>query len=134
MHHCTVGVWECSWPHPLLLQGYPYTSERLLAEARIDICPLYRGEIWACVLGVKVWVGVGNEVVYVCVGVKVWVGVGVGSEGLCGWVWVLGVKVGGCGCGWVLQSTKPLRLHVREMCRGCTTRLTRTRRTPVTAR
>lgn len=37
-----------------LLEGYPYTRGRVLDEALTDICPLYRGEIWAAILGVKV--------------------------------------------------------------------------------
>ncbi|XP_026469381.1 TBC domain-containing protein kinase-like protein [Ctenocephalides felis] len=36
-----------------LLKGYPYTRDMLLSECSIDIPPLYRGEIWACLLGVN---------------------------------------------------------------------------------
>ena len=35
-------------------QGYPYTRERIVREARIDIPPLLRGKIWAALLGVRV--------------------------------------------------------------------------------
>jgi len=36
-----------------LLEGYPYTRERIVREARIDIPPLLRGKIWAALLGVQ---------------------------------------------------------------------------------
>lgn len=35
-----------------LLKGYPSTRQRILTEAQIDVPPLLRGEIWACILGV----------------------------------------------------------------------------------
>lgn len=35
-----------------LLKGYPYTRERIINESEMDIPPLLRGEIWACLLGV----------------------------------------------------------------------------------
>lgn len=35
-----------------LLKGYPYTRDRIIAESQIDIPPLLRGEIWACLLNV----------------------------------------------------------------------------------
>ncbi|XP_013107196.1 TBC domain-containing protein kinase-like protein [Stomoxys calcitrans] len=35
-----------------LLKGYPYTSEMIRKEAAIDIPPLLRGPIWACLLEV----------------------------------------------------------------------------------
>lgn len=36
-----------------LLEGYPYTRDRIIREARIDIPPLLRGKIWAALLGVQ---------------------------------------------------------------------------------
>lgn len=36
-----------------LLDGYPYTRDRIVREARIDIPPLLRGKIWAALLGVR---------------------------------------------------------------------------------
>lgn len=38
----------------LSAQGYPYTRDRIVREARIDIPPLLRGKIWAALLGVQV--------------------------------------------------------------------------------
>ncbi|XP_037938047.1 TBC domain-containing protein kinase-like protein [Teleopsis dalmanni] len=35
-----------------LLKGYPYTTDLILKEAAVDIPPLLRGQIWACLLGV----------------------------------------------------------------------------------
>lgn len=35
-----------------LLKGYPYTRDRIVAESQIDIPPFWRGQIWACLLGV----------------------------------------------------------------------------------
>lgn len=35
-----------------LLKGYPYTRDRIIAESQIDIPPMLRGEIWACLLHV----------------------------------------------------------------------------------
>lgn len=35
-----------------LLKGYPYTRDRIIAESQIDIPPLLRGKIWACLLNV----------------------------------------------------------------------------------
>lgn len=35
-----------------LLKGYPFTRDRIIAESQIDIPPLLRGEIWACLLNV----------------------------------------------------------------------------------
>lgn len=35
-----------------LLKGYPYTRDRIITESQIDIPPLLRGEIWACLLNV----------------------------------------------------------------------------------
>lgn len=35
-----------------LLRDYPYTRERIIKESEIDIPPLLRGEVWACLLGV----------------------------------------------------------------------------------
>lgn len=35
-----------------LLKGYPYTRDRIISESQIDIPPLLRGEIWACLLNV----------------------------------------------------------------------------------
>ena len=37
-----------------LLEGYPFTQGRVVQEALVDVCPLYRGDIWAALLGVKV--------------------------------------------------------------------------------
>jgi hypothetical protein len=37
-----------------LLESYPYSQLRVVAEALLDVCPLLRGEIWAALLGVKV--------------------------------------------------------------------------------
>jgi TBC domain-containing protein kinase-like protein len=37
-----------------LLDGYPYTADMIITQSRVDVCPLYRGEIWAAILGVKV--------------------------------------------------------------------------------
>ena len=37
-----------------LLESYPYSRERIISEAIIDICPLVRGDVWAALLGVKV--------------------------------------------------------------------------------
>ena len=36
------------------MQGYPYTKDKVLQQARIDICPFFRAEVWAVLLGVKV--------------------------------------------------------------------------------
>ncbi|EDO40792.1 predicted protein [Nematostella vectensis] len=36
-----------------LLLGYPYTRDRLVREARADIPPMLRGQIWAALLGVQ---------------------------------------------------------------------------------
>jgi TBC domain-containing protein kinase-like protein len=36
-----------------LLDGYPYTADMIITQSRVDVCPLYRGEIWAAILGVK---------------------------------------------------------------------------------
>lgn len=38
-----------------LMEGYPFSRGRVLEEALVDVCPLYRGEIWAAMLGIKVW-------------------------------------------------------------------------------
>lgn len=35
-----------------LLKGYPSTRQRILTEAQVDVPPLLRGKIWACILGV----------------------------------------------------------------------------------
>ena len=35
-------------------QGYPYTRDKVIHQARIDICPFFRAEVWAVLLGVKV--------------------------------------------------------------------------------
>lgn len=35
-----------------LLEGYPYTRERIILESQTDIPPFMRGKIWACLLGV----------------------------------------------------------------------------------
>lgn len=35
-----------------LLRGYPFTRPRIVSEAKKDIPPLLRGEIWSCLLGV----------------------------------------------------------------------------------
>ena len=35
-------------------QGYPYTKDKVVQQARIDICPFFRAEVWAVLLGVKV--------------------------------------------------------------------------------
>lgn len=35
-----------------LLKGYPFTRDRIIAESQIDIPPLLRGKIWACLLNV----------------------------------------------------------------------------------
>eukprot|EP00123_Amoebidium_parasiticum_P011556 comp20785_c0_seq1/m.27302 comp20785_c0_seq1/g.27302 ORF comp20785_c0_seq1/g.27302 comp20785_c0_seq1/m.27302 type:complete len:996 (-) comp20785_c0_seq1:153-3140(-) len=35
-----------------LLRGYPYTRPAILREARIDIPPAFRGEVWAALLGI----------------------------------------------------------------------------------
>ncbi|EDO26494.1 predicted protein, partial [Nematostella vectensis] len=35
------------------INGYPYTRDRLLREARADIPPMLRGQIWAALLGVQ---------------------------------------------------------------------------------
>ena len=35
-------------------QGYPYTKDKVIQQARIDICPFFRAEVWAVLLGVKV--------------------------------------------------------------------------------
>ena len=37
-----------------LLESYPYSQSRIVAEALLDVCPLLRGEVWAALLGVKV--------------------------------------------------------------------------------
>lgn len=37
-----------------LLESYPFSQPRIIAEALLDVCPLLRGEIWAAMLGVKV--------------------------------------------------------------------------------
>ncbi|XP_064391569.1 TBC domain-containing protein kinase-like protein isoform X2 [Halichondria panicea] len=36
-----------------LLEGYPYTRGRVMGESLVDVCPLYRGDIWAALLGIK---------------------------------------------------------------------------------
>ena len=36
------------------VQGYPYTKDKVVQQARIDICPFFRAEVWAVLLGVKV--------------------------------------------------------------------------------
>lgn len=38
----------------VLSQGYPYTRDRIVREARIDIPPFLRGKIWAALLGIQV--------------------------------------------------------------------------------
>jgi TBC domain-containing protein kinase-like protein len=35
-----------------LLKAYPYTSDQIVQQAKIDIPPLLRGRIWACLLNV----------------------------------------------------------------------------------
>lgn len=35
-----------------LLNGYPFTRDRIIAEARFDVPPLLRGRIWSCLLNV----------------------------------------------------------------------------------
>ena len=37
-----------------LLESYPFSRKLIVAESKVDICPLMRGEIWAAILGVKV--------------------------------------------------------------------------------
>lgn len=36
-----------------LMEGYPYTRDRIVREARIDIPPFLRGKIWAAILGIQ---------------------------------------------------------------------------------
>ena len=36
-----------------MLLGYPYTKDQIIYESKKDICPLYRSQIWAALLGVK---------------------------------------------------------------------------------
>ena len=45
-----------------LLEGYPFSRGRILEEALVDVCPLYRGDIWAAMLGIKVWLCVRRGV------------------------------------------------------------------------
>lgn len=35
-----------------LLKGYPFTRDKIVEEAQVDIPPLLRGHIWACLLNV----------------------------------------------------------------------------------
>lgn len=35
-----------------LIQGYPYTRDMIIEQARMDIPPPLRGKIWSCILGV----------------------------------------------------------------------------------
>ena len=35
------------------LLGYPHTKDQIIHESKKDICPLYRSQIWAALLGVK---------------------------------------------------------------------------------
>lgn len=35
-----------------LLKGYPFTRHLIVKEAQIDIPPIFRGQIWACLLNV----------------------------------------------------------------------------------
>ena len=37
----------------LYLLGYPHTKDQIIDESKKDICPLYRSQIWAAILGVK---------------------------------------------------------------------------------
>ena len=37
-----------------LLEGYPYTQDVIITESIIDICPFFRGEIWAALLNIRV--------------------------------------------------------------------------------
>jgi TBC domain-containing protein kinase-like protein len=37
-----------------LLEGYPFTRDRILHEAKVDIPPLLRGKVWTALLGVQV--------------------------------------------------------------------------------
>lgn len=36
-----------------IFKGYPYTRNHILREAKIDISPLLRGEIWLALLNVR---------------------------------------------------------------------------------
>ena len=47
-----------------LLESYPYSQPRIVAEALLDICPLLRGEIWAALLGVKVTMATQSHTSY----------------------------------------------------------------------
>lgn len=35
-----------------LLNGYPFTRDRIIQESKKDVPPLLRGEVWSCLLGV----------------------------------------------------------------------------------
>lgn len=35
------------------MKGYPSTRNRIVSEAKVDIPPLLRGDIWAALLNVK---------------------------------------------------------------------------------
>ncbi|UXI20615.1 hepatocellular carcinoma-associated antigen [Sarcoptes scabiei] len=43
-----------------LLNGYPFLRNQLIMESKIDICPLYRSQIWSSLLNVR-W---HNELIY----------------------------------------------------------------------
>lgn len=58
-----------------LLKAYPYKKHRIFREARIDIPPLYRAEVWAALLEVEVRLSVCSPfyslleiTVFVCFG------------------------------------------------------------------
>ena len=36
-----------------LLRGYPLTIDSIISQSHLDICPVFRGHIWACLLGVQ---------------------------------------------------------------------------------
>ena len=36
-----------------LLSGYPLTRDQIIAEARVDLCPAFRGFTWCALLGVS---------------------------------------------------------------------------------
>jgi len=37
-----------------LLRAYPYKRQQILKEARVDVPPLFRAQVWAAVLEIEV--------------------------------------------------------------------------------
>ena len=47
------GLMECS-DDTISFQGYPFTRDRILKEARVDIPPPLRAKVWAALLNIQV--------------------------------------------------------------------------------